>query len=415
MKLLITGGGGREHAIALKLAENKRVEKIFCAPGNGATALMDKCQNVHLDSLDELLQFAVSNHIDLTIPGAEDLLVEGIVDLFKENNLAIFGPHQAAAMLEGSKSFAKDFMKEYGIRTAEYETFTSAEEALSYLATARIPIVVKADGLAAGKGVIICQNREEAFKAVRDIMINNCFGDAGNSVVLEEYLEGYEASILSVFDGNTITPFISAKDHKKIGEGETGLNTGGMGVIAPNPYVTDSVYSDFINDISDKTLKGLKEEKLLFSGIIFFGLMITEIGVYLLEYNLRMGDPETQAVLPLLESDLLDIIEKALKGTLCLNDLKWSGNCSCAVVQASGGYPLSYKKGHEIHGIKKDQLVYISGAQLSEGKLITSGGRVLTVVGTAETAEKAKEEAYRLIKKIHFKDQYYRNDIGTIE
>ncbi len=415
MKLLITGGGGREHALAVKLAESNRVEKIFCAPGNGATALMNKCENIDAVDIKSLAEFALSHNVDLTIPGAEDLLVDGIVDYFNSRDLFIFGPHQAAAMLEGSKSFAKDFMKKYGIQTAEYETFTSAEKALSYLENAHIPIVVKADGLAAGKGVIICQSRGEAIKAVNDIMVDNCFGDAGNSVVLEEYLEGYEASILSIFDGNSITPFISAKDHKKIGEGETGLNTGGMGVIAPNPYVTDSVYSDFINNISDKTVYGLKSENLLFSGIIFFGLMITKKGVYLLEYNLRLGDPETQAVLPLLESDLLEIIEKACKGILSMNDLKWSGNCSCAVVQASGGYPLSYAKGHEIKGIKKDQLVYISGAQLSEGKLITSGGRVLTVVGTAETAEKARAEAYKIIKKINFKDNNYRTDIGNIE
>ncbi|MBI9099559.1 MAG: phosphoribosylamine--glycine ligase [Spirochaetaceae bacterium] len=415
MRILITGGGGREHALAVKLAENSRVERIFCAPGNGATAIMDKCENIEASDIESLAEFAFSHSIDLTIPGAEDLLVQGIVDLFESKNLPIFGPHKEAAQLEGSKSFAKDFMKKYGIRTAEYETFTSAIKALSYLEHAQIPIVVKADGLAAGKGVIICQSRDEAVKAVHNIMINNCFGEAGSSVVLEEYLEGYEASILSVFDGNTITPFISAKDHKKIGEGETGLNTGGMGVIAPNPYVTESVYEDFLKNISDRTVVGLKAENLIFSGIIFFGLMITEKGVYLLEYNLRMGDPETQAVLPLLESDLLDIIEKAGKGHLSMDDLKWSGNCSCAVVQASGGYPLSYEKGYEIRGIEKDQLVYISGAQFSEGKLITSGGRVLTVVGTAQTAEEAKKEAYRLMDKITFKDQYYRKDIGTIE
>jgi len=415
MRLLITGGGGREHALASKLAESIGVEKIFCAPGNGATELMDKCTNIQAGSIAELADFALANSIDLTIPGAEDLLVAGIVDLFNEKGLRIFGPRKEAAMLEGSKSFAKDFMKKYSIRTAEYETFTDSDTAISYLEKASIPVVVKADGLAAGKGVLICQTKEEAVKAVRNIMVDNCFGEAGSSVVIEEFLEGYEASILSIFDGNNITPFISAKDHKKIGEGEVGLNTGGMGVIAPNPYVTNRVFQDFMDTILTPTLNGLKNENLLFPGIIFFGLMINEKGVFLLEYNLRLGDPETQAVLPLLESDLLVIIESAMNGSLKSEDLKWSGNCSCAVVQASGGYPLSYNKGLEISGIKEDQLVYISGAELSEGKLLTTGGRVLTVVGTAPSAEQAKAEAYSLINKIYFKDQYYRNDIGNID
>jgi len=415
MKILITGGGGREHALAVKLAENVKVETIFCAPGNGATALLDKCENITLSGIEELADFALSRQIDLTIPGAEDLLVEGIVDRFNEKGLTVFGPHKDAAKLEGSKSFAKDFMKKYGIKTAEYETFTSPDKALQYLKSAAVPLVVKADGLAAGKGVIICQTQIEAEKAVNDIMVDNCFGEAGNSVVIEEFLEGYEASILSVFDCNRLTPFISAKDHKKIGEGETGLNTGGMGVIAPNPYVTDSVLKDFKEKISDPTVRGLKEENLEFSGIIFFGLMIAEKGIYLLEYNLRMGDPETQAILPLLDSDLLNIIEKALSGGLYEQDLNWSGNCSCAVVQSSGGYPLSFTGGYEISGIEEDQAVYISGARLDDGKLITSGGRVLTAVGMAETAESAREKAYDMIRKIYFKDQYYRNDIGTIE
>lgn len=415
MNLLITGGGGREHALALKLAENQRVKKIYCAPGNGATALMDKCENINVFKPDELVEFAVTNNIELTIPGAEDLLVEGVVDLFKSKNLPVFGPHQSAAMLEGSKSFAKDFMKKYGIKTAEYETFSRAEDALSYLKSAVVPLVVKADGLAAGKGVIICQTQDEAEKAVREIMIENCFGKAGGSIVIEEFLEGYEASILSIFDGNSITPFISAKDHKKIAAGERGLNTGGMGVIAPNPYVTEAVFEDFRNNISNPTLRGLKEENLEFSGIIFFGLMISAKGVYLLEYNLRMGDPETQAVLPLLESDLLEIFEKANRGSLSEKDLKWSGKCSCAVVQSSGGYPLAYEKGHVINGIEDDHIVYISGAQLSEGKLITSGGRVLTAVGVASDAEQARINAYKMVKKIFFKDQYYRKDIGIID
>jgi len=414
MKIMITGGGGREHALASKLAESSKVETIFCAPGNGATEMIEKCRNVRAGTPEELAAFAMREGVDLTVPGAEDLLVAGIADIFKEKNLKVFGPHKAAAMLEGSKSFAKDFMKKYGIRTAVYEKFESADNALRYLGKAPMPTVIKADGLAAGKGVVICQTREEAEKAVREIMVDHCFGEAGNSVVIEEFLTGVEASILSVFDGKQITPFISAKDHKKIGEGETGLNTGGMGAIAPNPYVTDLVLEDFRDNIMAPTAEGLIAENLRFSGIIFFGLMINDKGVYLLEYNLRMGDPETQAVLPLLKSDLLDIIDKALDEGLSEKDLKWSGNCSCAVVQASGGYPLAYSKGYEISGIEKEDRVYISGAVLENDRLLTSGGRVLTVVGVAPDAERAKAEAYALVDKIHFTDQYYRKDIGTI-
>ncbi len=414
MKLLITGSGGREHALVLKFSENKNIEKIYCAPGNGATALLDRCENVELENLEEIVQFAQDKDIDLTFPGAEDLLVEGIVDSFKKRNLGIFGPHKAAAMLEGSKSFAKDFMGKYKIRTADYRKFSSSWEALDYIETTEFPLVVKADGLAAGKGVLICNSKNEAEEAVNDIMENACFGDAGNSVVIEEYLEGYEASILSVYDGNNIVPFVSAKDHKKIGEGENGLNTGGMGVVAPNPYVTNEIIVDFNNNILIPTLEGLNKEKLNFSGIIFFGLMITKKGVYLLEYNLRMGDPETQAVLPLLKSDLLDIVQLSLEGKLDPDDLEWSGRHSCAVVQASGGYPEKYEKGYEIRGIEDDHLVYISGAELKKDKLLTSGGRVLTVVGTADTASVAREEAYEIINKIHFKNQYYRKDIGII-
>lgn len=375
---------------------------------------MEICENINATTPEELADFALRKSVDLTIPGSEDLLVAGIADLFKEKNLRVFGPHKDAAKLEGSKSFAKDFMIKYGVKTAAFATFHSVDKALEYLESASFPTVVKADGLAAGKGVIICQNREEAEKAVRDIMIDNCFGEAGRSVVIEEYLTGVEASILSVFDGQNITPFISAKDHKKIGEGETGLNTGGMGVIAPNPYVTDEVFQLFQNHILKPTTKGLIQENLLFPGIIFFGLMINEKGVYLLEYNLRMGDPETQAVLPLLETDFLEIIEKAMGPGLSEKDLQWSGNYSCAVVQASGGYPLSYKKGYEIEGIEPEDTVYISGAEFRNGKLVTSGGRVLTAVGVASHPEEAKNEAYALMDKIHFIDQYYRKDIGTI-
>ncbi len=415
MKLLITGGGGREHAMALKLSLSKNVETIFCAPGNGATERIDKCVNLRLDTLEDILSFAESKEIDLTIPGAETLLVEGIVDAFQAKGLPIFGPHREAAMLEGSKGYAKGFMKKYGIRTANYQIFNSSDEALRYIDKADFPIVVKADGLAAGKGVLICNSKDEALEGVKKIMVDGTFGEAGRSIVIEDYLEGVEASILSVFDGKNIIPFISAKDHKKIGEGEMGLNTGGMGVIAPNPHMTDSVFQDFYTQILNPTLMGLKNEKLEFSGIIFFGLMITLKGIYLLEYNLRMGDPETQAVLPLLESDFLNILSLSIKGNLESKDIVWSGEHSCAVVQVSGGYPEKYEKGYEIHGADEDQLVYISGAERRRDRLYTSGGRVLTVVGTADSARGAREAVYQRLDKIHFKDHYYRKDIGNFE
>ena len=375
---------------------------------------MGKCENIKAMRLEELAEFAAANSVALTIPGAEDLLAAGIADVFRQKKLKIFGPHQAAAKLESSKSFAKEFMKKHGIRTAEYEVFTSADEAYAYLKTAPVPLVVKADGLAAGKGVLICQTREEAVEAIGKIMVDRCFGNAGRKVVIEEFLWGTEASILSIFNGNNIVPFISAKDHKKIGEGETGLNTGGMGVIAPNPYVTEGALKDFRKNILNPTLQGLKDDHLLFTGTIFFGLMLTARGVYLLEYNLRLGDPEAQAVLPLMQSDLLDVMELALEGKLAEENIHWSGNCSCAVVMASGGYPQRYNTGYEISGIDADTPVYVSGAEQLGNKLITAGGRVLTAVGIAPTAEEAREVAYRRVNGIYFTDRYFRGDIGGV-
>ncbi|WP_177164478.1 phosphoribosylamine--glycine ligase [uncultured Fusobacterium sp.] len=415
MKILVVGSGGREHAICWKVSQNEKVEKVFCAPGNGGTAMLPKGENVNVKGIDELLEFALKEKIDLTIVGSEELLVDGIVDRFQEKGLKIFGPDKKAALLEGSKAYAKDFMKKYGVKTAAYEVFTEVDKAKEYIKTCEFPLVVKASGLAAGKGVLICQNLDEALKAVDEIMVDKVFSAAGEKIVVEEFLDGVEASILSVTDSKVILPFISAKDHKKIGEKETGLNTGGMGTIAPNPYVTKEVYDAFINGIMNPTLEGIKAEGMNFAGVIFFGLMITDKGVYLLEYNMRMGDPETQVVLPLLESDFIELLESGLKGDLANADVKWSNKSACCVVLASGGYPEAYNKGYEITGIDKvDNMVFVAGAKAEDGKLLTSGGRVLNVVAVGENLEDARAKAYADAEKIDFTGKYCRKDIGVL-
>lgn len=415
MKILVVGSGGREHAICWKVSQNEKVEKVFCAPGNGGTAMLPKGENVNIKGIDELLEFALKEKIDLTIVGSEELLVDGIVDRFQEKGLKIFGPDKKAALLEGSKAYAKDFMKKYGVKTAAYEVFTEVDKAKEYIKTCEFPLVVKASGLAAGKGVLICQNLEEALKAVDEIMVDKVFSAAGEKIVVEEFLDGVEASILSVTDSKVILPFISAKDHKKIGEKETGLNTGGMGTIAPNPYVTKEVYDAFINGIMNPTVEGIKAEGMNFAGVIFFGLMITDKGVYLLEYNMRMGDPETQVVLPLLESDFIELLESGLKGDLANADVKWSNKSACCVVLASGGYPEAYNKGYEITGIDKvDNMVFVAGAKAENGKLLTSGGRVLNVVAVGDNLEDARAKAYADAEKIDFTGKYCRKDIGVL-
>ncbi|MGL5617098.1 MAG: phosphoribosylamine--glycine ligase [Sarcina sp.] len=413
MDILLIGSGGREHAIAKKILENKSVNRIFCAPGNGGTNFEEKCENVNLKTLEQLKEFALEKNIDLTIVGPEEPLINGIVDSFKESSLRIFGPSRKAAMLEGSKSFSKDFMKKYGVKTASYEVFENSDLAIKYLETVEFPIVVKADGLAAGKGVYICDSFEEGEKAIKDIMVDDIFNGAGNLIVIEEFLEGFEASILSITDGRTILPFISAKDHKQIYDGGKGPNTGGMGVIAPNPYVTEEILKDFKENIMDKTLAGIKEEKFDYKGIIFFGVMVTKKGCYLLEYNVRMGDPETQSVLKLMDSDLLDLINEAINGNLKGFDLQWKKGYCCNVVLASGGYPMTFNKGYEIIFEReiKDSLIF-AGAEYKENILKTSGGRVLSVLGVGETREEAIIDSYNKVKKVSFKDSYCRKDIG---
>lgn len=414
-KVLVVGSGGREHAIGWKFLkdsiENDYPIELYFSPGNAGTVELGT--NVKFDSLKQMRDFALEKQIDLTFVGPEAELAEGIVDLFKEVDLEIFGPDQRAAQLESSKAFAKDFMAKYNVKTAKYKTFTGPMLAIEYLETHEYPVVVKASGLAAGKGVIICNTFEEAKEAVLDIMESKAFGDAGSKVVIEEYLDGFEASILSFFNGKEIVPFISAKDHKKIGDGEKGLNTGGMGVLAPNPQFTKEHYEVFKKEILDTTLEGLLKEELIFSGVIFFGLMITSKGVYLLEYNLRMGDPEAQATLPLLKNDLFETVMKSNRGESF--ELNFSNQKSCCVVMVSGGYPLSYEKGYEIRGLENVKCPYfLAGAQMRDEKIVTAGGRVLGVVGLGETMAEAREQAYENIKKIHFDYEYYRNDIGLI-
>ncbi|WP_288478976.1 phosphoribosylamine--glycine ligase [uncultured Clostridium sp.] len=413
MKILLVGSGGRESAIAFKIAQNEKVEKIYVAPGNGGTATYKKCENVNLTDIDELLVFAKNNKIDLTVVGPEEPLTNGIVDKFKSEGLKIFGPDKKGAELEGSKSFSKDFMKKYGVSTAEYEVFYDHKKAKEYLENCNYPIVIKADGLAAGKGVVICEEKKTALETIDLFMINDIFKGSGKKVVIEEFLEGIEASILSITDGKRIIPFLSAKDHKQIFDGNKGPNTGGMGVICPNPYVTEEVLKDFYENIMDKTLIGIQKEEMDFKGIIFFGIMITKNGVKLLEYNVRMGDPETQSVLSLMKTDLLDLIEKAIEGKLDDVEVEWEEGYCVNVVLSSKGYPGKAETGYEIN-IDNEEIsnIFIAGAKLEDGKLITTGGRVLSVVGKGKTLNEAKNNAYKIREKVNFFGAYCRSDIG---
>lgn len=418
MKVLIIGKGGREHALAWKFAESSKVTQIFVAEGNPGCELIAKVKCVKLTTIDELANFANNEHIDLTFVGSEDLLVAGIVDKFQALGLKIFGPNKLAAQLEGSKVFAKDFMQKHGVKTAKYANFSDARLAIEFLSQMDLPVVVKASGLAAGKGVIIAQTREEAVIAINEMLLDKVFGDSGSEIVIEEFLDGVEASILSFTDSNVIVPFVSAKDHKKIGDGETGLNTGGMGVIAPNPYVTDEVQHKFITDILEPTLAGIKAEKMDFAGVIFFGLMITKNGVYLLEYNMRMGDPETQAVLPLLKNDLFDLVNNTIDKKLSDTQVSWHDKASCCVVLASGGYPKDFPKGIKISGIEqftqKDCHLFAAGVSKQNNDFVTNGGRVINIVGLGNDLNQARKNAYDNLKQIQFDGMYYRSDIGKI-
>ncbi|WP_139904623.1 phosphoribosylamine--glycine ligase [Clostridium thermarum] len=415
MKVLVVGSGGREHAIAWKVSESYKVSTVYCAPGNGGTHFENKCINIPLSSKEDLKHFALKENIDLTIVGPEEPLTKGIVDEFKAAGLKIFGPSREAAKLEGSKIYAKNFMKKYGVKTAAYEVFYDLNSAEEHLAHCEYPIVIKADGLAAGKGVVICCNKDEAQKVLEDFMLKDIFKGSGKKIIMEEFLEGVEASILCITDGNTIIPFISAKDHKQIYDGNQGPNTGGMGAIAPNPYCSQEVLRAFEEDIMLPTLRGIKREALDYTGIIFFGIMITKSGVYNLEYNVRMGDPETQAVLPLMESDFLDLINAAINKTLNDYKIRWKNQHSCCVVAASPGYPGSYKTDLLISaGEIYEGKFFAAGIREKDGKMYTSGGRVFAVTCTGDNLTSAIEKSYKNLQCFSFEGIYYRKDIGTL-
>ena len=414
MKLLVIGGGGREHAIIKKLKENKDVEKIYALPGNGGMAEDAECVNIGAKDIEKQVEFAKENGIDFAVVAPDDPLVLGAVDALNEAGIKCFGPKKNAAIIEGSKVFSKNLMKKYGIPTAEYEVFSDAEEALKYIETCPIPTVIKADGLALGKGVIIAMTREEAVDAVKEIMEDKVFGESGNNIVIEEFLTGPEVSVLSFTDGETVVPMISSMDHKRALDNDEGLNTGGMGTIAPNPYYTAEVAEECMEKIFLPTIKAMKAEGREFKGCLYFGLMITPKGPKVIEYNCRFGDPETQVVLPLLESDLLSIMLACADGTLKDTEVKFADKNACCVVMASAGYPKKYETGFEIKAEKDDNYeLYIAGAKLSDdGKLLTGGGRVLGVVSTADTLKGAIDKAYECVGKVTFDNAFYRKDIG---
>jgi phosphoribosylamine--glycine ligase len=413
MNILVVGGGGREHTIIKKLKENPVVEKIFALPGNGGIAQDAECVNVRATDLEGIVNFTRGTKIDYAVVAPDDPLVLGCVDLLEAEDIPCFGPRKNAAIIEGSKVFAKDLMRKYGIPTAAYEVFTDPADALAYLETAPIPTVVKADGLALGKGVTVAMTREEACGAVREIMEDKKFGKSGDRIVIEEYLEGPEVSVLSFTDGTTVKPMVSSMDHKRAGDGDTGPNTGGMGTVAPNPFYTEEVADVCMKTIFLPTIRAMKAEGREFRGCLYFGLMITKDGPKVIEYNCRFGDPETQVVLPLLESDLLTVMQAVTEGKLAECEVKFRDAHACCVVLASKGYPLSYGKGYmiTIPDEVKDH-VFVAGATLEDGKLVTSGGRVLGVTAVADTLPEAVKEAYAMAETVTFENRYMRSDIG---
>lgn len=418
MKVLVVGGGGREHAICWKISKSSKVSKIYCAPGNAGIAEVAECVNIKAMEFDKLAAFAKDNQIDLTVVGMDDPLVGGIVDVFEAEGLRVFGPRKNAAILEGSKAFSKDLMKKYHIPTAAYETFTSPEEAKKYLETSKYPIVLKADGLALGKGVLICETKEDAMAGVNELMLDKKFGSAGNTIVVEEFMTGREVSVLSFVDGNTIKIMSSAQDHKRAKDGDQGLNTGGMGNFSPSPFYTDEVDAFCKKYVYQATVDAMKAEGRPFKGVIFFGLMLTPEGPKVLEYNARFGDPEAQVVLPRMKNDIIDVFEACIDGTLDQIDLQFEDNACVCVVLASAGYPLAYEKGFEITGMEnfKDKdgyYLFHAGSKFDEnGKIVTNGGRVLGVTATGKTLKEARANAYEATEWVNFDNKYMRHDIG---
>ena len=413
MKLMVVGGGGREHAIIKKLKENPAVSTIYALPGNGGIAQDAQCVAIGAKDIEGIVAFAVENSIDYAVVAPDDPLVLGAVDALEAKGIPCFGPRAIAAVIEGSKVFSKHLMKKYGIPTAEYEVFDDMDAALCYLQTAPVPTVIKADGLALGKGVIIAQTREEAMDAVRSMMQDKVFGKSGDHIVIEEFLTGPEVSVLSFTDGKTIVPMVSSMDHKRAGDNDTGLNTGGMGTVAPNPYYTEDVAQRCMEEIFLPTVNAMNAEGRTFKGCLYFGLMLTPKGPKVIEYNCRFGDPETQVVLPLLESDLLTIMQATTNGTLAETEVKFSRKNACCVIVASNGYPTSYQKGFALTMTEEAAAhTFVAGAALKDGKLVTSGGRVTGTPATADTLEAAIKEAYRLADGVQFENAYRRNDIG---
>ena len=414
MKIMVVGGGGREHAIIKKLKENKNITEIFALPGNGGMHADATLVDIGAKEIEKQVEFAKANGIDYAVVAPDDPLVLGAVDALTEAGIPCFGPNKAAAIIEGSKVFSKNLMKKYNIPTAQYEVFNDLDSALEYLDTAPIPTVIKADGLALGKGVIIAETREDAKEAVRSMMEDKIFGDSGNNVVIEEFLTGPEVSVLSFTDGKTVVPMVSSMDHKRALDGDKGLNTGGMGTVAPNPYYTDDIAKECMEKIFIPTINAMNSENRTFKGCLYFGLMLTPNGPKVIEYNCRFGDPETQVVLPLLESDLLTIMKATTNGTLSDTEVKFSNGAAACVVMASLGYPQKYESGFElkIEDSVADK-VYVAGAKLDNGVLKTAGGRVLGVTDTADNFKDALNNAYKNVQKVHFDNAFYRKDIGA--
>jgi len=413
MKLLVVGGGGREHAIIKSLKKNPGVTEIYAVPGNGGIAADATCVDIKATDIEAIVAFAVENNIDYAVVAPDDPLVLGCVDALEEKGIPCFGPRANAAIIEGSKAFAKDLMKKYGIPTASYEIFTELDNALEYLETAPIPTVIKADGLALGKGVIIASTREAAKEAVTDMMANAKFGKSGSTVVIEEFLTGPEVSVLAFTDGKVVRPMVSSMDHKRAGDNDTGLNTGGMGTIAPNPYYTEEIAKQCMKEIFLPTIRAMKKEGRTFKGCLYFGLMLTPNGPKVIEYNCRFGDPETQVVLPLMISDLLTVMQACTNGTLSKTSVRFSRKHACCVIKASAGYPESYKKGYRLTMSDRAAAhTYVAGAKLEDGKLVTSGGRVTGTTAVRSSLEEAIAAAYRLSAGVKFKNAYSRSDIG---
>ena len=414
MKIMVVGGGGREHAIIKSLKKNHAVEEVFALPGNGGIAADAQCVPIGAIEISKIVDFAVENGIDYAVVAPDDPLVLGCVDALEEKGIPCFGPRKNAAIIEGSKVFSKNLMKKYGIPTADYQVFDDMDRALAYLDDAPVPTVIKADGLALGKGVIIAQTREEAKQAVRDMMEGHVFGKSGDQIVIEEFLTGPEVSVLAFTDGKCVKPMVSSMDHKRAGDGDTGLNTGGMGTIAPNPYYTDAVAKQCMEEIFLPTVRAMSQEGRPFCGCLYFGLMLTAKGPRVIEYNCRFGDPETQVVLPLLRSDLLTVMQAVTNGTLEETDVSFDEKHACCVIQASNGYPCAYRKGYPITMTEEAAAAtFVAGAKLENGMLVTSGGRVTGTTAVADSLEQAIAEAYRLTDGVRFENAYHRNDIGA--